>query len=92
MDSFEQDESSFGEVDVAETEELAEHNPGEPGEELGEYSIILWTINSRVWGCFHGGSFSLEWGLGKYNIILWTTRTTQSKVWGCFNGGSFSLE
>ena len=26
------DESSFGEVDVAETEELAEHDPGEPGE------------------------------------------------------------
>ena len=30
MDSSEQDESSFGEVDVAEKEELAEHDPGEP--------------------------------------------------------------
>ena len=30
MDSSKQDESSFGEVDVAETEELAKHNPGEP--------------------------------------------------------------
>jgi hypothetical protein len=29
-DSTEQDESSFGEVDVAETEELAEHDPGVP--------------------------------------------------------------
>ena len=29
MDSSEQDESSFWEVDVAETEELAEHDPGE---------------------------------------------------------------
>ena len=32
MDSSEQDESSFGEVDAAETEELAEHDPGEPEE------------------------------------------------------------
>ena len=31
LDSSKQDESSFGEVDVAETEELAEHDPGEPG-------------------------------------------------------------
>ena len=31
LDSSEQDESSFEEVDVAETEELAEHDPGEPG-------------------------------------------------------------
>ena len=30
MDSSEQDEPSFGEVDVAETEELGEHDPGEP--------------------------------------------------------------
>ena len=29
-DSTEQDESSFGEVDVAETEEHAEHDPGVP--------------------------------------------------------------
>ena len=32
LDSSKQDESSFGEVDVAETEELAEYDPGEPGE------------------------------------------------------------
>ena len=32
LDSSKQDESSFGEVDVAETDELAEHDPGEPGE------------------------------------------------------------
>ena len=31
LDSSKQDESSFGEVDVAETEKLAEHDPGEPG-------------------------------------------------------------
>jgi len=31
FDSSKQDESSFGEVDVAETEKLAEHDPGEPG-------------------------------------------------------------
>ena len=30
LNSSKQDYSSFAEVDVAETEELAEHNPGEP--------------------------------------------------------------
>ena len=30
MDFSEEDESSLGEVVVAETEELAEHDPGEP--------------------------------------------------------------
>ena len=30
VDSSWQDESSFGKVDVAETEDFAEHNPGEP--------------------------------------------------------------
>ena len=30
MDFSKQDESSFGEVDVAETDELAKHDPGEP--------------------------------------------------------------
>ena len=35
LDSSEQDESSFAELDVAETEELAEHDSGEQGEGLG---------------------------------------------------------
>ena len=36
FDSSEQDYSSFAEVDVAETEELAEHNLGELKEGLGD--------------------------------------------------------
>ena len=54
FDSSKQGESSFGEVDVAETEELAEHDPGEPWGNTDN------TDHGVVWGCFHGGSFSLE--------------------------------
>ena len=85
MDSFEQDESSFGEVDVAETEKLAEHDPGEPWGNTDN------TDQGVVWGCFHGGSFSLELELGKVNTIS-VHGYSQSRGWGCFHCGSFSLE
>ena len=65
---------------MAETEDLAEHDPGEPGGTR--------TTHSRVWGCFHGGSFSLELELGKVNTIS-VHGYSQSRGWGCFHGGSF---
>ena len=52
MDSPE-DESSFGEGNVAETEELAEHDPGEPegnmnNTEQGVRMLPLWVFLSGV--------------------------------------------
>ena len=56
MDSSEQDESSFEEVDVAEMEDFAENNPGEPGEntdntEQGVGMLPLWFFipGVKIW-------------------------------------------
>ena len=52
LDSSDNDESSFEEVDVAETEKLAEHNPCEPGRtqttrRVQQNSVELW--NAVIW-------------------------------------------
>ena len=52
LDSSDKDESSFEEVDVAETEKLAEHNPCEPGRtrttrRVQKNSVELW--NAVIW-------------------------------------------
>ena len=38
------------------------------------------TTHSRVWGCFNGGSFSLELELGEVNSILCTRIFTEKGV------------
>ena len=49
------------------------------------------TTHSRVWGCFNGGSFSLELELGEVSSIL-CTRIFKKRVWVWFHCDSFSLE
>ena len=57
---------------MAETEKLAEHDPGEPGRNTDN--------TEQGVGIFNGGSFSLELELGEVSSILCTWIFTEKGV------------